>query len=110
MKKAMHHLVSRSMRGFSSEGFVKISASVGNSQECIEITLKDNGAILQDDELERIQRALSDDSDICCSEYLTEFALVLASKLIKMNDGMFSIQSNEQTGNVAVCEFPIYRL
>ncbi len=110
MKKAMFHLISRAIRSLSSEGFVKISASIGSSQEYIEITLKDNGTVLPDDELERVQKALLDDSDTCCSEYPIEFNLILASKLIKMNDGMLSLQSNEQTGNVIICKLPIYCL
>ena len=106
MKKALSCLISKAIRDVPANGQkVVISALVDFSSQNIEISIKDNGNVWDNENLERITKMLTSKNKSL--NYLFEYELALANAILELHNGHLSIQSDEHVGNISTLSFPV---
>ena len=107
-KQALFHLISRSLRITPSGGSLTISISTSASDpDYFNLIIKDSGALLSEEELERIRKTLIDNSSKKELDRSVEFGLILANNIVKLHNGEITIESNEESGNSITCHIPV---
>lgn len=106
MKQVMFHLIARSLRTAPVDGTITISVDNQDS-DYFELTISDDGMVLSEEDLERTQKTLVDNSSNGKLDRSIEFGLVLANNIIKLHNGTMSINSTKDIGNVVTCKIPV---
>lgn len=105
--KALFYLINRSMQELSAGNNIDILVTINNDTGEFKITIKDDGAPLPADELDKIQQGLADNSQYNYLEYSWDFGLALAHNIIAFHKGSIDVQSDAPNGNMVTCKLPI---
>lgn len=105
--KALFYLINRSMQELSAGNKIDILVTINNEQGDFELAIKDDGALLSTDELDKIQQGLADNSQYNYLEHPLDFCLALAHNIIVLHKGSLDVQSDKASGNVMTCKLPI---
>ena len=105
--KALFYLINRSMQELSAGNSIDILVTINSDQGNFEIAIKDDGPPLLQDELDKVQEGLADNSQYNHLEHSLDFCLAFANNIMLLHKGTLEVQSDETNGNVVTCKLPV---